>query len=221
MTDRPDPALPQPPKGSASPYALFVKEWFPANKADHTKDGKIDLPTVSSAMSAAWSALTGTDKQSYNDRAKELKKAYDAEYRKWYNALEPEEIKAIEKDTGKKISPPGGKRGKKQEDRDRPGNPGTPITAFFEYLKELREGPEGQGVSVAEVAKKGGESWRQMSEDDKKVSLYNTLFEIKVRRGCVWACYRGASSCYRLQVGGGHLTLDVQRPPASCTRSKG
>lgn len=171
MLIAPDPSLPTAPKGSASPYALFVKSWFPENKSKHVNsEGKIDLPTVATAMSTAWGALTMDDKQSYYDKAKELKKAFDAEYKTWYNGLDAATLKAIEKETGKKVSPPGGKRAKKLADKERPGNPGVPLTAFFEYMKAFRAA-EGKDLSVSESGKQGGQNWREMSEDAKQVSV--------------------------------------------------
>lgn len=170
VADTPDPSLPVAPKNPATPYTLFVKEWFPANKAQHNgPEGKFDLKTVSTAMSNAWSALTSNDKQTYSDRARDLRKTFDTEYKKWYNELDAETIKSIEAATGKKLAPPGGKKAKLQAQRERPGNPGQPLTAFFEFMREFRQS-NSDGKAGSAVAKEAGEAWRQMSEDDKQVS---------------------------------------------------
>ncbi|KAI9639326.1 uncharacterized protein MKK02DRAFT_39625 [Dioszegia hungarica] len=163
-----DPSLPVAPKNPATPYTLFVKEWFPANKAQHNgPEGKFDLKTISTAMSNAWSALTANDKQTYSDRARDLRKTFDTEYKKWYNELDAETIKSIEAATGKKLAPPGGKKAKLQAQRERPGNPGQPLTAFFEFMREFRQS-NSDGKAGSAVAKEAGEAWRQMSEDDKQ-----------------------------------------------------
>jgi dihydroxyacetone kinase len=121
-------------------------------------------------MGSAWGALTQTAKDEYAAKAKELKKAFDVEYKKWYETLTPETIKAIEKASGKKVSLPGGRAAYKKEQAARPGNPGRPLSAFFEFLKEFRE-KEGKSLQdIKEVARKAGEKWRQMSDAEKQVS---------------------------------------------------
>lgn len=148
-----------------------MKEWFPANKDSlRPSDGKLSVAHLASAMGSAWGALTQTAKDEYAVKAKELKKAFDVEYKKWYETLTPETIKAIEKASGKKVSLPGGRAAYKKEQAARPGNPGRPVTAFFEFLKEFRE-TEGKNLQgIKEAASKAGEKWRQMSEADKQVS---------------------------------------------------
>jgi hypothetical protein len=62
-----------------------VKEWFPANKDSlRPTDGKLSAAGLASAMGSAWGALTQTAKDEYAAKAKELKKAFDVEYKKWY-----------------------------------------------------------------------------------------------------------------------------------------
>ncbi|RSH88905.1 hypothetical protein EHS25_002567 [Saitozyma podzolica] len=164
-----DPTLPVPPKSPSSAYTLFVKEWFPANKDSlRPTDGKLSAAGLASAMGSAWGALTQTAKDEYAAKAKELKKAFDVEYKKWYETLTPETIKAIEKASGKKVSLPGGRAAYKKEQAARPGNPGRPLSAFFEFLKEFRE-KEGKSLQdIKEVARKAGEKWRQMSDAEKQ-----------------------------------------------------
>lgn len=148
-----------------------MKEWFPANKDSlRPSDGKLSVAHLASAMGSAWGALTQAAKDEYASKAKELKKAFDVDYKKWYETLTPETIKAIEKASGKKVSLPGGRAAYKKEQAARPGNPGRPVTAFFEFLSEFREkeGKDLQGIK--EVASKAGEKWRQMSDEDKQVS---------------------------------------------------
>jgi hypothetical protein len=121
-------------------------------------------------MGSAWAALTADDKQTYTDKAKAAKKAFDAEYKTWHSGLDAATIEAIEASTGKKLAIPGGKKGKAQAERERPGNPGRPLTAFFEYMNEFRHG-EGTGLPMTDLARQAGEQWRSMSDADKQVSL--------------------------------------------------
>jgi hypothetical protein len=174
-----DPTLPVPPKSPASAYSLFVKDWFPSNKSAYTTpDGKVSVQSMASAMGSAWSSLTQAAKDEYNAKAKDLKKAFDLEYRKWYDDLTPETIKAIEKESGKKVHLPGGKKAYRKELDSRPGNPGRPVTAFFEYLSEFRESKEAKSLTgkdgITLIAKKAGEKWKAMSHEEKEVSLGRT-----------------------------------------------
>ena len=134
--------------------------------------GKVDVTGASSKIASEWTALSESAKAEYQAKAKELKKAYDAEYRKWFEALDADTIKLIEKATGKKVAVPGGKAASKKEKAEAArlaGQPPRPVTAFFEYLDTFRNG-DGKGLGVTELAKKAGEEWKAMVEEEKQVS---------------------------------------------------
>ena len=171
-----DPFLPQVPKGPNSAYTLFVKDWFAKNRssASDPSTGKLNVRKISGQMGSAWAALSDSAKETYSQTAKELKKAFDMEYKSWYESLSPETIKEIEAATGKKVGLPGGKMKYKAEQAGRPGNPGRPMTAFFEFMRDFRVSAEVEGMEerdgVTAVARKAGEKWREMSEAEKQVS---------------------------------------------------
>lgn len=165
-----DASLTPPPKAPATSYALFVKDQYAARKQDYLgSNGKVDFTAATNAISSDWANLSSTEKEKFSTQAKELKKAYDAEYKSWYDSLDKDTLKAIQVETGKKVSPPGGKRGKRAEEDARPGNPGRPLTAFFEFLNTVKEG-EGKDLGVVERAKLAGEKWKAMAEQEKEVS---------------------------------------------------
>lgn len=135
-----------------------------------------------------------------------MKKTYDAEYKAWYESLDKETIKAYEKATGKKVAAPGGKAGSKKA-RDelarQSGQPARPLTAFFEYLEHLRQG-DGKGLGVVELAKKAGEEWKGMVEEEKKVRLYSHVAaSVSAGLGSRNVSWRGKSQG-TLGYGGGY-----------------
>lgn len=135
--------------------------------------GKVDVTTAAAKISQEWTALSESAKGEYQTKAKDLKKAFDAEYKSWYDALDVETLKMMEKATGKKVAPPGGAKGskaRKVEEARAAGMPARPVTAFFEYLDTFRKG-DGMGMGVTELAKKAGESWKGMVEEEKQVSF--------------------------------------------------
>ena len=66
------------------------------------------------------------------------------------------------------------KKKKKKKDADAPKRP---MSAYFLWLNENRERikTENPGIGVAEVAKKGGEQWKEVA--DKTVSLIRCINE--------------------------------------------
>jgi hypothetical protein len=130
------------------------------------------MKAVASQVGSAWSELTETAKAEYNTQAKELKTAYDKEYRSFLEGLSDDSIKAIESATGKKLRIPGGKAARKQEMHKAAGGPRKPMTAFFEFMQDHREKEmaKGEHVKATDVAKQAGDKWRNMSESDKQVS---------------------------------------------------
>lgn len=172
-----DPSLPVPPKGPASAYTLFVKEWFTKNRSSLTPSsttGKLSMRDVANQMGAAWQELADSARGEYTKQAKELKTAYDKEYRSFLDGLSDDSIKAIEKATGKKLRVPGGRKARKAELSRASGSPGKPLTAFFEFMKEFREKEDASGFEgrekQIELSKRAGEKWKNMSEGDKQVS---------------------------------------------------
>lgn len=128
-------------------------------------------------MGQAWNELTETAKEEYTKQAKDLKSAYDKEYRSFLEGLSDESIQAIENATGKKLRIPGGKKARKQELSRASGSPGKPLTAFFEFMKDFREKEDVGDLQGREkatvVSKRAGEKWNSMSDSDKQV-------------GCLW-----------------------------------
>jgi hypothetical protein len=129
----------------------------------------MNLKSIAGQMGQAWNELTETAKEEYTKQAKDLKVAYDKEYRSFLEGLSDESIQAIESATGKKLRIPGGKKARKQELNRAAGSPGKPLTAFFEFMNDFRE-KEAAGEKVTVVAKRAGEKWSSMSDSDKQVS---------------------------------------------------
>lgn len=128
------------------------------------------MKEIAKQMGTAWSELTETAKAEYTQQAKDLKVAYNKEYKSFLEGLSDDSIKAIEGATGKKLRIPGGKAARKREIAEQGGGPRKPMTAFFEFMQSFREKEGKDGMPATEVAKQAGDKWRNMSEDDKQVS---------------------------------------------------
>lgn len=63
------------------------------------------------------------------------------------------------------------RRQKKEKDENRPKRP---TSAYMLWLNDAREKikEENPGIGVTDIAKKGGEMWRELKSDDKSVSIY-------------------------------------------------
>ena len=61
--------------------------------------------------------------------------------------------------------------GKKKKKKD-PNAPKRPQTAYFLWLNQHREQikEENPGISITDIAKKGGEMWKEVTAEDKAVS---------------------------------------------------
>lgn len=132
------------------------------------------MKEIARQMGTAWTDLTDTAKDEYSKQAKELKSAYDKEYRSFLDGLSADSIKAIETATGKKLRIPGGKKARKAELNKASGSPGKPLTAFFEFMRDFREKEDTAGLQgrdkQIEISKRAGEKWKNMREGDKQVS---------------------------------------------------
>ncbi|KAK4689298.1 hypothetical protein P7C73_g808, partial [Tremellales sp. Uapishka_1] len=171
-----DPTLPTVPRGPSTAYTLFFKNYFNDEKDKYVSEsGKLSLTSLAKAAGTAWNALPATDKAPYLKNAAELKESFNKLYKEFYQSLSPETKKSLERQLGKKLVVPGGKVASRKLEAGRTGNPGKPLGAFFVFLKELREsgdvdldGLGGQERTVA-IAKRGGEKWKAMSEEEKLV----------------------------------------------------
>ena len=174
----PESLLPAAPKGAPTSYGLFVKDRYTSDRSSYITpetSGKAGITAASSKIAQEWNDLSSTLKDEYAAKAKGLKRTYDAEYRKWYESLDKDTIKAYEKASGKKVAQPGGRAANKKAldaKAKESGQPPRPLTAFFEYLETFRSG-EGKGLGVVELAKKAGEEWKAMVDEEKQVSYHS------------------------------------------------
>lgn len=71
------------------------------------------------------------------------------------------------------------KRKEKSKKREKDANaPKRPATAFMLWLNENRKSivEENPGIKVTEIAKKGGELWRELKDKSVSTSFKNELF---------------------------------------------
>jgi flagellar biosynthesis GTPase FlhF len=173
------PPVPDVPKKAAGPYAIFFSEFFKNHRGQFAAaSGKIDLSEATKAAGAEWKGMSDEAKTKYVAAAKDLKSQYEVTYREFFNSLSDIQRKAIEKKTGKKLPPPGGKRAVKDAIKNMPGNPGRPSTPFFLFLSEEKpdimrlleeKGVEGSQV-IGLLGKEAGRRWRALTEEQKQVS---------------------------------------------------
>lgn len=108
---------------------------------------------------------------------------YKADYKRYYESLSDDQVAELELESpalkGLKT------RAKKVATRKLRGEPDRPAGSFFIFLHdfrksdELRQMMERDGIDGAKqaiyIAKKGGEKWAVMSEEEKKVSCCGTV----------------------------------------------
>ncbi|OXG29730.1 hypothetical protein J008_02248 [Cryptococcus neoformans] len=171
-----DSTLPAVPKGPPTPYTLWFKDHIASVSEKYRRpDGKLDMRRLTNEAATEWASLSSSVKAELQSRADEGKKLADKAYLEFWNSTTPETRSAIEKATGKKVSPPGGKKAFKQSVKERPGNPGKPLTPYFAFAKEVRDGGkvdlpsdlEGN-VRNQQLAKETGALWKQLSDSEKQ-----------------------------------------------------
>lgn len=205
-----------PPLSPPSAYALYFKEFFGQNRDKYSNpDGKVLVQDVTRGAAKEWSNLPQSEVERFQQQAKAARAAWESEYSEFYESLTPEIIKALEKKTGKKISPPGGVAKAKLELKNRPGNPGRPASSFFEYVKSIRSELE-QDPRVSElheplqrtrqVAIIAGERWKTLSQEEKDVSYPS--------RGLVQTLSTDLTGMERIMEEGQSTLRGVARYPA-------
>lgn len=171
-----DSTLPTVPKGPPTPYTLWFKDHIAKVAEKYRRpDGKLDMRRLTTEAATEWASLTSSVKAELQHRADEGKKLADKAYLEFWNSTTPETRTAIEKATGKKVSPPGGKKAFKLAVKERPGNPGKPLTPYFAFAKEIRDSGkvnvssdlEGN-VRNQQIARETGALWKQLSDSEKQ-----------------------------------------------------
>ena len=74
----------------------------------------------------------------------------------------------VQKDKTEKAEKGGGKKEKKKKKKD-PNAPKKPQTAYFMWYGENYATLKKEGGTASEIAKRGGNMWRELSEDVKQV----------------------------------------------------
>merc|ERR1719199_1051781 len=131
-------------------------------------------PEVAKKAGEMWKTLADTDKAPYEKKAKEQKEAYEA-----FIATD-EGKKALEEKKAAKADNPSKSKAERKNDRackaelkaiakDKDEGLKKPQSAYWLWLADNRSKiVEMVGAGrVAEVAKKGGEMWKELSDDDK------------------------------------------------------
>ncbi|WRT66561.1 uncharacterized protein IL334_003520 [Kwoniella shivajii] len=171
-----DPTLPVPPKGPPSAYTLFFKSYVlnPSNQT-RNEQGKLNMRELATSAGSAWNSLPTTEKDEFEKEAKDARKSYESLYRQFWESTTSETRNEIEKQTGKKVKPPGGKKAYSKTIADRVGNPGKPLTPYFAFAKEIRDGDKVaipndlQGTEkLLFISKETGKLWKELTDDAKK-----------------------------------------------------
>ena len=93
-------------------------------------------------------------------------------------------------------------KGKKRAKKD-PNAPKKPLSGYMLFLQDKRADIKAKypGISVAEIAKKGGEMWN--AQKDRTVSHTGVMFCVVLQRNCVFGYFICLCvSCLDAEVGG-------------------
>lgn len=143
---------PNKPRGRTTAYAFFVME--EKEKYQKANPGvKINFGDFSKQCGKKWQGMDEDAREPFDEKASTDKIRYDREM------------------AGYK-PPPGsgkGKKGAKKRKKD-PNAPKRPQTAFFVFSTKHREEVKkelGEGVRVGDIAKRLGEKWKELTDEDK------------------------------------------------------
>eukprot|EP00056_Hartaetosiga_gracilis_P011540 m.175620 g.175620 ORF g.175620 m.175620 type:complete len:228 (+) comp13518_c3_seq13:714-1397(+) len=141
---------PNKPKGALTPYMCFSKSVRPAIMKDNPT-AKVTI--VAKMIGQKWRQLTDEEKAPYNDLARQDRERYKRDMETYVPTPGYE-------DSGKR-------RRRKKKD---PNAPKKPRSAYFIFAGDRREDIKSQNpdMRVAEIAKKTGAEWRNLSDDQKK-----------------------------------------------------
>merc|ERR1712212_1427663 len=125
-----------------------------SEKEQYAKDNpgkKINFGDFSKLCGQKWQRMDETDREEFEEKANEDKKRYESEMANYI--------------------PPPGAGGKKAAKRKKdPNAPKRPQTAFFVFSTKHREEVKkelGEGVRVGDIAKRLGEKWKELTDEDK------------------------------------------------------
>jgi len=143
---------PNKPRGRTTAYAFFVME--EKEKYQKANPGvKINFGDFSKQCGKKWQGMDEDAREPFDEKASEDKIRYDREMADY--------------------KPPAGaakgKKGAKKRKKD-PNAPKRPQTAFFVFSTKHREAVKkelGEGVRVGDIAKRLGEKWKELADEDK------------------------------------------------------
>ncbi|KAL4063452.1 hypothetical protein J3A83DRAFT_4379488 [Scleroderma citrinum] len=155
-----------PPKRPSTPFVLFFIK--------HTKDAatngiRKDEPVTVLAKRAgeAWAAMTIAEKQPYFDEHETLKTQYEKAREQYFDNVDPEVLKAINKQRKARGLPR--VRG--------PTKPTHLLSPYMRFMKTFRDSSEGLALlqdktnpeprPIIRVSRAAGQRWRNMSDEDK------------------------------------------------------
>jgi len=143
---------PNKPRGRTTAYAFFVME--EKEKYQKANPGvKINFGDFSKQCGKKWQGMDEDAREPFDEKASTDKIRYDREMADYK-------------------PPPGtgkGKKGAKKRKKD-PNAPKRPQTAFFVFSTKHREEVKkelGEGVRVGDIAKRLGEKWKELTDEDK------------------------------------------------------
>jgi len=158
---------PNAPKGPMTAYMFYSKEKRPEFQQQNKG---IKFGELSKKLSESWKALSEDERIPYGKLHEKDKERHKEEMKGYVKPESSDDSDSDDSSTDKKKKrrAPKKKRAKKEKD---PNAPKPATNAYMLFQKEKREEIKAQNPglrSVTEIAKKMGEIWRKMTDDDKK-----------------------------------------------------
>jgi len=158
-----------PPKKPTTGYAFYLKDKRPEFQA---KFADLKFGDLSKKIAIAWRALSDTDKKPYADKSAEDKKRYLAQLEIWKQNKKPStESEESSEDSSPKKSK---KKKKKVVKKKIEGAPKQATNAYMYFQSAQREQIKKENPTLRtlpQMAKKMGEIWKSMNEEEKKPYL--------------------------------------------------
>uniref|UniRef100_A0A6B2LIQ4 HMG box domain-containing protein n=1 Tax=Arcella intermedia TaxID=1963864 RepID=A0A6B2LIQ4_9EUKA len=144
---------------------FYSKEKRPELQAKHKG---IKFGDLSKMISKSWKTLSEEEKKRYNDLHDKDKERHRQEMKTYVKPDSSNDSESSDDSSSKKKKKPKKKRAKKEKD---PNAPKPAANAYMLFQKERRAEIKSQNPNlkaVTEIAKKLGEMWRGMTEEEKK-----------------------------------------------------
>ncbi|KAF8632669.1 hypothetical protein AX17_004801 [Amanita inopinata Kibby_2008] len=157
----------KPPRPPGGPYVRFCVD-FGSKLPKMTSVS--EATARAKECSAAWRALSETEKERYRETHRVARQEYLKERQKYFDNVDDKVLKEL----NRRLLAKGKRRIRKPSREDK-----APPTSFFLFAQEFRKTHDLGDLGQIDIARRAGEAWRSLSESDKRPyqQRYEKLYE--------------------------------------------